>query len=153
MTTEKNESLVNVDKAKYAKTKAASGSASLHNGDAVAMTLAGLTLAETLEIADKVMPDNDFKTRYSKLNPGMQRMNIGNRLRGHCRADSKNQTAFEKAAKPIRKAADARIKAEAKAKEDKAKAAEKAKADKAAAAEKKKAEKAKAAEKAKKAKR
>ena len=129
---DKAEPLVNLKRENYTKTRTASGTASLNNGDQVATALDGLTMDEVFQVADKLIPDNDFKTRYKKLNPGMQRMNIGNRLRGFCRADDKNSASFDRVVKPFAKAAA-----------DRAKAAEKAKADRAKAAADKKAAKAK----------
>ena len=113
-----NEPLVGVDRAKYTKARAASGSSSLNNGDQVAKALEGLSLDEVQGVANKLIADNDFATRYKKLNPGMQRMNIGNRLRGFCRQDDKNSAAFDKAVKPFATAAATRAKAAAKAKAD-----------------------------------
>lgn len=136
MSTDKKEPLVNVKRDKYHKTRAASGSVSLNNGDEVATALEGLTLEEIFEVASKLIPDNDFTTRYKKLNPGMQRMNVGNRLRGWVRKDEKNLAAFNKAIKPFAKAAEDRIKAAEKAKAD----AAKARAEKAAAKAKSKAQ-------------
>ena len=67
----------------YVPTKTAEGNHSKHCGDPVAEKLAGLTLPETLALAENV---GGFKTgelakKYAKLNPGSQRMNAGNRIR------------------------------------------------------------------------
>jgi colicin import membrane protein len=145
-TTEK-EPLVNVKREKYVKTKAASGASSLSNGDEVATALAGLTIEEVYEVANKLIADNDFSTRYKKLNPGMQRMNIGNRLRGFCHKDEKNMESFNRIIKPFVKAAADRIKAAEKAKADAAKERADAAAAKAKAKADAKAAKAKAAPK------
>lgn len=116
---------IRVDKDKYNKSRTASGTKSLNNGDEVAVALEGLTLGETQDVADAFIGDNDFRTRYSKLNPGMQRMNIGNRLRGAVSKatvtdDKGNVTTdgvakFNKAAGPIIKAGKARRNAEVEA--------------------------------------
>jgi hypothetical protein len=139
------EPLVAVKREEYTKARTASGSTSLHNGDHVAETLEGLNLEEVQGIADICFPDNDFKKRYSRLNPGMQRMNIGNRLRAFCRVDDRHPAKFDKAAKPFVKAATDRIneevKAKAAAKAEREKAA-KAKADAKAKAAKERANKA-----------
>lgn len=71
----------------YTKIKTASGNSSLHNGDVVASTLASLTLGETFQaaVAMGVEPKKEFDTlgqQYGHLNLGMQRMNLGNRIRG-----------------------------------------------------------------------
>ncbi len=123
MTDQENQPLVNVKRDGYQKSKTASGSSSLNNGDEVAVALEGLTNEEVFQLADQIIPDNDFTDRYSKLNPGMQRMNIGNRLRGFRRADEKNAALFDRKAKPFTKAAETRAKGEAKAKEAAAKEA------------------------------
>ena len=132
MSKDDKEPLVNVKREKYQKVRAASGATSLNNGDEIAIALAGLTTEEVYEIANKLIPDNDFSTRYKKLNPGMQRMNIGNRLRGWVHQDEKNVASFERAVKPFAKAAADRVKAAEKAKADAAKERA-AKADRAAA--------------------
>lgn len=104
---------VNADKEKYVTTKAASGSKSLHNNDEVALALDGLELSEVQAIADATIGENDFRTRYANLNPGMQRMNIGNRIRGWLHKDDKNGATLKKAAAPHRKAAAERLKSKA----------------------------------------
>lgn len=82
----------------YTKAKSASGNTSLHNGDGVAKSLAGKDLdavygiaaraalkaehkkigeAKSIEGAEKAL-----RAAYKSLNPGMQRMNLGNIIRG-----------------------------------------------------------------------
>ena len=133
---QKSEPLVNVKREAYQKTRAASGATSLHNGDNVAEALEGMTNDEIFQVAGKLF-DEDLGKRYSNLNPGMQRMNIGNRLRGFCRKGDDEQAKFNKAVGPVRKAADKRIKAEEKAKADAKKEREGKAAAKAAAKKKK----------------
>ena len=67
----------------YVKAKSKSGHATLHNGDHVAQTLAQLTLEEVYRhVASFIAtPTDELKAKYEHLNPGMQRMNLGNRLR------------------------------------------------------------------------
>lgn len=69
---------------RYTKTKMADGSTHLDNGDVVAAQLRGKTLEEVYEVvADKLgCSEKELIARYSHLNPGQQRMNLGNRLRG-----------------------------------------------------------------------
>lgn len=74
---------------KYQKAKTASGGVSLHNGDRVAAALAGLTLEEVQKLAAEVISTEktpvtveDLVAKYAHLNPGQQRMNLGNRIRG-----------------------------------------------------------------------
>jgi hypothetical protein len=82
----------------YVKAKSAAGNTSLHNGDSIAKQLAGKDLdaiygmtaraalkaehkriggASTIDGAEKAL-----RAAYKSLNPGMQRMNLGNILRG-----------------------------------------------------------------------
>lgn len=73
-----------VDLSSYNKTKSAAGGVSFNNGDGVAKKLEGKTLDEVYKIAAKELktPEADLRAKYKKLNPGMQRMSLGNRLRG-----------------------------------------------------------------------
>lgn len=89
--TENKEPLVKVQRDQYQKGKTASGGASLNNGDVVAVGLQGLTLEELYQVADQFevakpakgdKPAEDLEKKYAHLNPGMQRMNLGNRIRG-----------------------------------------------------------------------
>lgn len=126
---------IRVEKDKYNPARTASGTKSLNNGDPVAVALEGLTLAEVQSLANSFIGENDFGTRYAKLNPGMQRMNIGNRMRGAInKATTKAEDGtitkdgiakFNKAAAPFIKEAKARATASAKATKDKAAAAKK----------------------------
>lgn len=153
----KTEGTVKINRDRYKPTKTATGVKSLNNGDEVAATLDGLTIDELFSIG-KTLLDEDFAPKYAKLNVGMQRMNMGNRLRAKVRTidagekanEGDGLKALQKAAAPFTKARDERVnKAEtdkaAKVKEREAKAAE-AKAKKEAKA-KAKAEKEKEAKK------
>jgi colicin import membrane protein len=68
----------------YQPGRTASGAKSLHNGDSVAATLNGATLDETYKLAGVALNETvkELKGKYGHLNDGMQRMNLGNRLRG-----------------------------------------------------------------------
>jgi len=72
------------DEYEYKQAIAASGRTSCDTGDQVADTLRGKTLDEAYAIVAKVIGDTQkaLKARYQHLNPGHQRMCIGNRLRG-----------------------------------------------------------------------
>lgn len=112
----------------------------------VSAALDGFTLDETYAVAAEMtdVPAKDLRSRYSHLNVGMQRMNLGNRIRGAVakldkahEADSKVvaglPTLDQLCAKP-RAATATRVKAAAEAAQIKAdaakvKAAAKAKAD------------------------
>jgi hypothetical protein len=67
----------------YEKVKNASGHTSYDNGDDVATKLRGKTLEDVYAYAAKQLkePEKDLRAKYKHLNPGMQRMSLGNRLR------------------------------------------------------------------------
>lgn len=67
----------------YEKVKNASGHTSYDNGDDVATKLRGKTLDEVYAHAAKMLkePEKDLRAKYKHLNPGMQRMSLGNRMR------------------------------------------------------------------------
>lgn len=71
------------DPTRYTKVKSAAGNVSLDSGDAVASRLRGMELPDVYEFAAKRLDCSvrSLKERYSHLNPGMQRMNLGNKLR------------------------------------------------------------------------
>lgn len=142
----KKEKEVNIpiDPAKYKKTRSPSGGKSLSNGDELADLLEAIPASTLYDVADKVIPGNDFRDKYAKLNNGMQRMNLGNRFRGFVTSrDKENEAedakaksekrpaklmlggmeALAKAVGPARKAADTAIADMNKASEKKKKAA------------------------------
>ena len=138
----------------------------------VAKALEGMTSEEVYAVADGLIPENDFRTKYAHLNVGMQRMNVGNRIRGFVnKRDKENEKIaefndnlkegveakevladagelFETALAPVKVAVADRVKAEDALKAEKEKAKADAKAEK--EAEKETAAKAKADAKAKK---
>ena len=135
------EATVAIDREKYTSAKSASGSKSLHTADAVGEGLAGLTLDEVTDVANKFIPGENWGKKYGHLNDGMVRMNLGNRIRGQitklnkvadkAEADGKKRpvdgdTGFTKVVAPFRKAADKRASDAAKAKAAEKKAAAKA---------------------------
>lgn len=67
----------------YKKTLTANGNTSLDSGDELAKDLRGLELAEVYTRASKALkvPVAELKAKYATLNAGMQRMNLGNRMR------------------------------------------------------------------------
>ena len=173
--TEDAKTKITVDKDKYQESRTSSGSKSLSNGDNVALALEGMTADEVYQVADSLIPENDFRDKYKHLNVGMQRMNVGNRIRGFVnKRDKENQVIvdfnanrkedveekgllpdagelFTDAVAPIKAKVKARV--EAKAAEAKAaKEAKEAKAAEAKAAKEAKAAEAKAAKEAKEAK-
>jgi len=100
---EKKEQTVKADLSKYTKTKSASGAASVNNGDPVAEQLDGMDLEEVYGVANSFCnpTDKDGNSTpydYGHLNGGMQRMNLGNRIRGHVtKIDKANEKAITKA--------------------------------------------------------
>lgn len=71
------------DLSKYVKATTASGNTSLNCGDDLAKKLEGKDLDDVYKLASKLLevPVSQLKARYGKLNVGMQRMNLGNRMR------------------------------------------------------------------------
>ncbi len=61
----------------------ASGNATMDNGDALAKKLRGLELDDVYAQASKVLGESEaaLRAKYKHLNVGMQRMNLGNRMR------------------------------------------------------------------------
>lgn len=131
------------DLEKYVTGVSGSGKRTKRCKDAVATALDGFTLDETLAVASELTetPVKELQGKYSHLNVGMQRMNLGNRIRG---AVAKQDKAREKdksvanglkllqiACEKPRAAADKRAVAKAaKAKEAEAKKEAAAKAEK-----------------------
>lgn len=58
-----------------------------HNGDEVGRMLEGTTLAEVYLKASHLLgvTEAELLVKYGHLNPGQQRMNLGNRMRGYLR--------------------------------------------------------------------
>ncbi len=63
--------------------KTAGGHTSVNNGDEVAKMLLGKDLEAVYKLAAETLGETqkDLKAKYEHLNPGMQRMNLGNRMR------------------------------------------------------------------------
>jgi hypothetical protein len=78
-----------VDLTKYTAVVSAGGNSSLDNGDEVAKTLRGKTLDEVYAIVAKAtgQTQKELHALYDHLNPGMQRMNLGNKYRGTLNVD------------------------------------------------------------------
>ena len=132
-TTEVAKTTIRPDTSKMVKT----ASGSFHKDDFIGNKLAGLTVAQVLTIGAEMGVE---VSKYSHLNPGQQRMNVGNALRRM----SANPEAADKIAAladPMHEA-NAAAKAEAEAAKAEAKAAKEA----AKAAKSKKEKKAKVAD-------
>lgn len=119
----------------YTPSKSASGSQSRHTGDTVATGLAGLTLDEVYALAAELLEVDvkELREKYDHLNDGMQRMNLGNRMRGEigkinrqCDKDKaakkpvgpSGESIFEEFVAPYHEARDEREAAAAAAKEE-----------------------------------
>lgn len=135
------------DLSKYVSGVSGSGKKTKRSDDDVAQALDGFTIAEVYAVASQMADTSvrDLQSKYGHLNDGMQRMNLGNRIRG---AVAKLDKAHEKdkavvtglktlainCAKPrsavATRRAEAKKAANVKVEKAKAKAAADAKADK-----------------------
>lgn len=83
--------LINADLAAYTVTevKTKSGRKSLDVNDKVAVMLRGKDLDDVYKIASEKtgLTQKELREKYANLNPGMQRMNLGNRIRGALNAE------------------------------------------------------------------
>ena len=63
--------------------KTAGGHVSVNNGDEIATKLLGKDLDQVYAMAAKALKEDeaDLRKKYGHLNPGMARMNLGNRMR------------------------------------------------------------------------
>jgi len=78
------------DLSDYVAVKSAGGNSSLDNGDTLAKKLRGMDVEAVYKEAAKVLGRDEvaaLRKRYAKLNVGMQRMNMGNRMRAALRTD------------------------------------------------------------------
>lgn len=69
---------------KHPEVKTASGASAIDNGDPVAEKLRGLDLDAVYALVAKASEEDEatLRAKYQHLNAGMQRMNLGNKLRG-----------------------------------------------------------------------
>lgn len=81
---EETKTVVRPNTENYTTSKSASGKKTQHNGDVVAQALDGAELDDIIKPAAEALEctQKELREKYAHLNPGMQRMNIGNRLRG-----------------------------------------------------------------------
>lgn len=103
----------------YETTKAEDGRRLVDCGDDVATQLRGLDLDGVYRAVAKAIgtPEKELRAKYSHLNPGMQRMNLGNRLRGAANGKDESPKAKAKATKGKAKAKTRKAKASPKAEE------------------------------------
>lgn len=75
--------VVRPDTSNYVEARAASGAKTKVNGDTISTSLIGVTLEELYKVAAEALgtTQKELREKYEHLNPGMQRMNLGNRLR------------------------------------------------------------------------
>ena len=105
----------NATRKEYEKSnvKTASGARSISNGDTVAKALNGLTVEQLEKVAKRADLEDRFKG-WGKLNPGMQRMNLGNVLRAQIKnGDVKAKATVAEAAKMDREVVGAKKKEKA----------------------------------------
>lgn len=69
---------------RYVRVKSYTGGSSMNNGDPVAKLFEGRSPLECMQLAEQVLElaDGELVAKYEHLNPGQQRMNAGNRIRG-----------------------------------------------------------------------
>ena len=81
---EEKEVRIKPDLTKYHKGVSGSGKKTMNCGDGIAEQLDGFTLDEVLAVASKMtdQTQKDLRAKYEHLNPGMQIMNLRNRIRG-----------------------------------------------------------------------
>lgn len=79
----------------YDRVKLDNGRVSFDNGDDTAQKLRNKSLDEVFEMAAKAsdMSVRSLKEKYKGLNPGMQRMALGNRIRAAARAKTEKKAA------------------------------------------------------------
>ena len=94
----------------YTNARSASGSKVKISGDQISRLLEGMTLSEVQDVATRVVKNFD-PNKYAKLNPGHQRMCIGNLIRGASKGDGFNVAVLEEAHEQVKERI-ARVKAE-----------------------------------------
>ena len=89
MSEDKEKSVIRPDVENFEKGKRSDGTRFIDNGDDVSQELRELTLDEAFSMLNRELKESGekstikaLKEKYEHLNPGMQRMVIGNRLRG-----------------------------------------------------------------------
>jgi hypothetical protein len=101
-----SEALIKIKRENYVTARTSTGGKSLHNNDDVAQGLAGLNVDELYQISGKFLAFplkvskvaiedvTELESAYEKLNVGMQRMNLGNRIRARVtKIDAENAKA------------------------------------------------------------
>lgn len=121
-TTEESGVRIVVDKEKYVAGISGSNKRTLNNGDPIATALNGMTLEEVEQLAQKLKVEHND---YTHLNVGMQRMNIGNKIRGAINKLEKAEEGsgfalLEAKSAPIRNRVEKRLAKAAAAAEEKA---------------------------------
>lgn len=83
------------DISNYERVKLENGRVSFDNGDETAQKLRAKSLEEVYDMAAKAadVSVRSLKEKYKNLNPGMQRMALGNRIRAAARAKAEKKAA------------------------------------------------------------
>jgi len=74
---------ISADLDHYKRVRTAAGALSYDNGDKVARLLRSKDTSEVYKLAAEALGESarSLRKQYGHLNPGMQRMNLGNRMR------------------------------------------------------------------------
>lgn len=131
--TEEAKTTIRPDTSEYESARTAKGGKSMHNGDPVATALQGATLDEVYELVSEALDvgEKELRERYVHLNPGQQRMNLGNRLRGVMnKMDKEKDGSGSKYVTQLSSGVRAAVKGREKERDTEAKAKEKEKAAK-----------------------
>lgn len=91
----------------YVATKTAKGTKSFTCGDDVAERLAGMDIEDVYGIAadETGVDEQELRDKYSHLNVGMQRMSLGNRIRGAINKRARDEAKAAEKAKAEKDAA------------------------------------------------
>jgi len=117
----------------YVQTTSASGKKSMRRDDEVANAMDGLPIESIHALGQKLLKE-DTSAKYQHLNVGMQRMNVGNRLRKFVKEAAEGEDragSLADAAAPLHARAEKVRDVEAKRKASEVKAADAARAAKA----------------------
>lgn len=109
---------LSVDLDKYSKVKGSDGKATLDIGDDTAKVFRDMDINEQYSYASKVLgvTAKELRAKYQHLNPGMQRMNLGNRVRAALAKGDDTTKAPARAKAKTKTTAKAKAPAKAKAK-------------------------------------
>lgn len=100
--------VMHYDKSRYVRYKTADGRKGVDSGDDVARALRGKDLEQVYGVVAAALgvDKDELKAKYSHLNTGMQRMNLGNRLRKAIRKETVDESGIGPIANATRLMAD-----------------------------------------------